>query len=192
MRISRRGFLRMGSGALASAASLSVAAPALAAPALVGLKELNARALSFDCYYTGEQVKRIDYWVEGDYVPDALKEIDYALRDWRADEVEPIEPKLLDVLYQLGRKLETDCRYELISGYRSPKTNAILHEADPGVATNSLHMRGWAVDVSLPDRALDEVHEAALAMKMGGVGYYPDADFVHIDVGRVRRWVDYG
>ncbi len=116
----------------------------------------------------------------------------FALRDWRADEVLPIEPKLLDVLYQLGRRLETNCRFELISGYRSPQTNAILRAADAGVASNSLHMKGWAADVSLPGRPLEQVHEAALALKMGGVGYYPDADFVHIDVGRVRRWVDYG
>ena len=177
---------------MASAAGLGAKVSALAAPALVGLKELNARSLSFDCYYTGEQVAPTDYWVEGKYVPDALKEIDYALRDWRANEVLPIEPKLLDVLYQLGRSLDTDCRYELISGYRSPETNAMLRAADPGVASNSLHMKGWAVDVSLPCRPLKKVHEAALAMQMGGVGYYPDANFVHIDVGRVRRWVTPG
>lgn len=182
----------MGGAALASAASVSLGTPVLASPALVGLKDLNARTLSFDCYYTGEKVSPIDYWVEGKYIPDALKEIDYALRDWRADEVLPIEPKLLDFLYQLGRKLDTDCRYDLICGYRSPQTNAMLRKADPGVASNSLHMKGWAADVSLPGRPLQKVHEAALAMQMGGVGYYPDADFVHIDVGRVRRWVDFG
>jgi len=192
MRVSRRGFLRLSGGAFASAASLTVAAPVIAAPALVGLRDLNARTLAFDCYYTGEQVQPVDYWVEGKYIPDALQEIDYALRDWRADEVLPIEPKLLDVLYQLGRRLETNCRFELISGYRSPQTNAILRAADAGVASNSLHMKGWAADVSLPGRPLEQDHEAALALKMGGVGYYPDADFVHIDVGRVRRWVDYG
>jgi uncharacterized protein YcbK (DUF882 family) len=192
MRISRRRFLRISAGMAASVASLSVTGRAFAAPALVGLKELNIRTLSFDSYYTGERVKPIDYWIEGKYIPDALNEIDFALRDWRADEVLPIEPKLLDLLYHLGHKLETDCRYELISGYRSPSTNAMLHEADAGVATDSLHLKGWAVDVSLPERELKDVHAAALALKLGGVGYYPDADFVHLDVGRVRRWVDYG
>jgi uncharacterized protein YcbK (DUF882 family) len=192
MRISRRRFLRTSTAALVSATALSVTVRALAAPALVGLKEINVRTLSFVSYYTGERLKPIDYWIEGKYDPDALNEIDYALRDWRADEVLPIEPKLLDLLYTLARKLETDCRYELISGYRSPQTNAMLHEADPGVATDSLHMKGWAVDVSLPECELKDVHAAALELKLGGVGYYPDADFVHLDVGRVRRWVDYG
>ena len=191
MRISRRRFLRIGGGALAAAATAGIAARAIAAPAIVGLKDLDVRTLSFDSYYTGERLKPIDYWVEGQYIPDALNEISYALRDWRAEEILPIQPKLLDLLYALGQKLDTDCRYELISGYRSPQTNAMLHEADAGVATDSLHMKGWAADVSLPDCELKDVHAAALALRLGGVGYYPDADFVHVDIGRVRRWVDY-
>jgi uncharacterized protein YcbK (DUF882 family) len=111
------------------------------------------------------------------------------MRDWRTGEVYPIEPKLLDVLYQIGRTLETNCQFELISGYRSLKTNAMLHEFDPGVATNSLHMKGLATDVALPGRPLRTVCETALAMQMGGVGYYPESNFIHVDVGRVRRWV---
>ena len=184
----------MTAGALASAVGSTWTAPALAArviaaPALVGLKELNARVLSFDCYNTGERLKNIPYWVEGEYVPDALATINRALRDWRANKVHPIEPKLLDVLHQIGRNLDTDCHFELISGYRSPKTNAMLHEFDPGVATHSLHMQGRATDISLPGRPLQALHEAALALGAGGVGYYPDSNFIHVDVGRVRRWV---
>src|SRR6266850_1241398 len=108
MSVSRRTMLRMSGGAFASATGSGLAKSALAAPALIGLKELNARTISFDCYNTGESLKRITYWAEGDYVPDALAEINLALRDWRTGEVHSIEPKLLDVLHQLGRTLETN------------------------------------------------------------------------------------
>jgi uncharacterized protein YcbK (DUF882 family) len=190
MRISRRGLLRMGAGALCGTAS-GWTTRGLAAPALVGLKKLNARTLSFDCTNTGEQLMGVDYWVEGAYVPDALDAINDALRDYRTDEVYPISTKLLDILYQLGRELHTDCAFELTSGYRSPETNAALHELDSGVASNSLHMKGMAADISVPGRELRDVREMALSMRMGGVGYYPDPDddFIHLDVGRVRRWI---
>jgi uncharacterized protein YcbK (DUF882 family) len=188
MSVSRRSLLHMGGVAFVSAASLSFTARALAAPALVGLKELNVRTLSFDCTNTGEQLNGVDYWVEGKYIPDALADIDDALRDYRSDKVYPIATHLLDLLYQLGRRLDTDCQFELTSGYRSPETNAALHELDSGVAANSLHMKGQAVDITLPGRPLRNVYEAALAMRMGGVGYYPDDDFLHVDIGRVRRW----
>src|SRR5580765_6946620 len=172
MNVSRRAVLRMSGGALASATSLVTAPVLAAAPAIIGHKELNARILSFDCYNTGEQLKKVAYWVEGNYVPDALAEISRALRDWRMDEVHPIEPGLLDLLHQIGRRLETNCEFELISGYRSPKTNAMLHRVDPGVATHSLHMKGQATDISLPGRSLRKVYETALALQVGGVGYY--------------------
>ena len=188
MSVSRRSLLRMGGLAFASAASLSFTARALAAPALIGLKELNVRTLSFDCTNTGEQLNGVDYWVEGNYIPDALADIDDALRDYRSDEVYPIATNLLDLLYQIGRRLDTDCQFELTSGYRSPETNALLHELDSGVASNSLHMKGQAADITLPGRSLRTVYEAALTMRIGGVGYYPDDDFLHVDIGRVRHW----
>jgi len=189
MIVCRRKFLRL-SGAFVSTAGLSLTAPALAAPALVGLKKLNVRTLSFDCTNTGEQLNDVDYWVDGQYVPDALADINDALRDYRTDEVYPIAPKLLDLMYEIGCKLDTDCRFELTSGYRSPETNASLHELDSGVASNSLHMKGQAADISLPGRELRDLYDAALGLRIGGVGYYPDPDddFVHIDIGRVRRW----
>src|SRR6266700_3426478 len=174
MRVSRRRFLSIG-GSVA-VASVALTAQALAAPALVGLKKLNVRTLSFDCTNTGEQLNDVDYWVEGKYIADALADIDDALRDYRSDEVYPIATHLLDLLYQLGRKLDTDCQFELTSGYRSPETNAALHELDSGVASNSLHMKGQAADITLPGRPLRTVYEAALAMRVGGVGYYPDDD----------------
>ena len=180
--------LRIGTGA----AVLSLASPALAAPALIGIKRVNARTLSFDCCNTGEKLKRVTYWADGRYDPHALARIDYALRDYRSGDVYPIAPKVLDLLYRMGRTLDTDCRYELFSGYRSPGTNAMLQRNEPEVATHSLHMKGQAVDIFLPGRSLHKIRDTALAMGMGGVGYYPAADFLHVDVGRVRRWVGLG
>ena len=105
----------MSGGALASAATVGFTARALAAPALIGLKELNARTLSFNGYNTGEQLKGVTYWADGNYVPEALAEINKAMRDWRTGEILPMEPKLFDVLYQIGRALDTKCEFELIS-----------------------------------------------------------------------------
>jgi uncharacterized protein YcbK (DUF882 family) len=189
MGLSRRSILRAGGAAILSA---SVAGKAIAAPALVGLKETGARTLSFDCYNTGEQLKRTTYWADGQYVPDALKEINYAMRDYRSGEVYPIEPKVLDLIHEIGRKLDTNCHFEMYSGYRSPRTNAMLRSMDTSVAAHSLHMKGEAVDITLPGRSLVQLRQTALAMQAGGVGYYPDADFLHVDIGRVRRWVSLG
>ena len=187
MRMSRRHVLTIGAGA----AVATLASPVIAAPALVGLRKTRVRTLTFDCTNSGEQLIGVDYWVDGEYVPDALDEINWALRDYRNNEIYPISTHLLDQLYELGTRLDTDCSFELTSGYRSPETNEALHELDPGVAANSLHMQGMAADITLPGRPLRKLYETALAMRLGGVGYYPDPDddFVHVDVGRVRRWV---
>ena len=107
---------------------------------------------------------------------------------FRSGEVHQIEPKLLDLLALLRARLETIEPLSVISGYRSPKTNAALHEASSGVASNSLHMQGMAIDIRVPGRALAAARTAALDMRVGGVGYYPKSNFVHVDVGRVRRW----
>jgi uncharacterized protein YcbK (DUF882 family) len=180
--------MAIGGGALVSAIASGLRTQAIAAPALVGLKRLNVRRLSFNCTNAGEELSSVDYWIEGTYVPEALAEINWALRDYRTGDVHPIAPPLLDLLYQLGRALDTDCSFELTSGYRSPRTNAALHELDSGVAINSLHMKGQAADITLPGRPLAEVYKTALAMGLGGVGYYPHDNFLHVDIGRVRRW----
>jgi uncharacterized protein YcbK (DUF882 family) len=190
MSLPRRAFLRMGSGALISAIGSSVAIPALAqvaAPALMGLKSTECRTLALQSLHTGEKLK-VDYWVEGNYLPDALASIDHVLRDHRTGDVHRMEPKLLDLLNALHGRLETNSGFQVISGYRSPKTNAMLHEKSSGVASKSLHMLGQAIDIRVPGCALDHLHQAALGMKAGGVGYYPKSDFVHVDVGRVRHW----
>jgi len=100
-----------------------------------------------------------------------------------------MEPKLLDLLSLLGRSLESNAGFEVICGYRSPVTNAMLHETSSGVASNSLHMVGQAIDIRVADRRLDKLRDTALAMKVGGVGYYPESNFVHVDVGAVRHWL---
>src|SRR3569833_96949 len=190
MHVSRRSLLRMG-GAVALSASIAPAR-AFAAPAIIGLRDLNARTQTKDNKNTGEKLKSVTYWVDGRYEPDALTTINHALRDYQNGTVYPIDPKVLDVLHQIGRTLDTDCRFELICGYRSPATNAALHRDDSQVAVHSLHMKGQAVDFALPGRKLSLVHKTALAQQIGGVGYYPDADFIHVDTGRVRRWTGLG
>ena len=137
-------------------------------------------------------LKATTYWADGKYIPDALAHINYALRDDRSGEVHSIEPKVLDLVHQIGKKLDTNCHFQLYSGYRSPKTNAMLRRANSEVAAHSLHMEGEAVDITLPGRSLEQLYQASLAIRGGGVGYYPDADFLHVDVGRVRRWVGLG
>lgn len=191
MRVSRRQVLSIGGAAVLLSGSTSFAMDAVAAPSLVRLKKLAVRTLSFNCTNAGEQLIGVEYWVEGEYIPSALSDINWAFRDYRTDDVHPIATNLLDLLYELGTRLETDCRFELTSGYRSPETNAALHELDAGVASNSLHMKGQAADISVPGRPLRKAYETARAMGLGGVGYYPDPDddFIHVDIGRVRHWV---
>ena len=190
MHLDRRAFLRMGGGALITAIGSSLAIPALAqvaSPALVGIKDTGCRTLALQALNTGEKLK-VDYWVDGDYVQDALSGIDRVLRDHRSGEVHRIEPKLLDQLNDLQSRLELSSGFQVISGYRSPATNAKLHEKSSGVASKSLHMLGHAIDIRVPGCALDRLHQTALAMKAGGVGYYPKSNFVHVDIGRVRHW----
>lgn len=151
------------------------------------LAATGERALSFYNTHTGEQLRAV-YWAQGEYVPEALAEIDRILRDHRSGDVKPIAPRLLDLAHALRRSLDTDAPLHVISGYRSPATNARLAGMSGGVATHSLHLHGAAMDVRLPGRELRDLHRAALALQGGGVGYYARSDFVHIDIGRVRRW----
>jgi uncharacterized protein YcbK (DUF882 family) len=129
-----------------------------------------------------------EYWLKGQYLPDAMAEINRVLRDFRTHEVYPIDPKLIDLLNELHRNLGSQEAFHVISGYRSPASNSALQGTSDGVATKSLHMQGMAIDIRLPDREIADVHRAALALQAGGVGYYPASDFVHVDVGHVRRW----
>jgi uncharacterized protein YcbK (DUF882 family) len=168
---------------------LAGAGASLFLPRPVWALNREARSLSFDNLHTGERLN-VEYWAKGEYLPDALAEVNHLLRDFRTGQVHAIEPKLLDLLAIVRARLETAAPVSVISGYRSPATNAMLrgeHE-HTGVATKSLHMRGLAIDVRIVGRSLAALHNAALAERSGGVGYYPRSDFVHVDVGRVRTW----
>ena len=165
------------------------AGTSLFAPWSARANTVSARELSFDNIHTGEKLK-VEYWANGQYLPDALAEVNRLLRDFRTGQVHPIAPQLLDLLARLRNRLDTTQSVNVISGFRSPATNAMLraeHEHS-GVASKSLHMQGMAIDIRIPGRELADLHVAALAERGGGVGYYPQSDFVHVDVGRVRSW----
>ena len=185
--MNRRRFL--GVGAAAAAAAL---APARAQGAVAPGRAAKPveRVLSFFNTHTGERLQTA-YCCGGAYQPEALKEINHILRDVRANEIKPIDPRLLDLLHELGGTLETDQPFHIISGYRSPHTNAMLQArggAQTGVASGSLHMVGKAIDIRVPGVKLDHLRAAARSLKLGGVGYYPSSNFVHVDTGRVRFW----
>lgn len=128
------------------------------------------------------------YWWNGRYLSESLTQLNYLLRDHRSGEIFPINAHLFDLLYVLTRRLETAKPIEVISGYRSPATNAMLAAHSDQVAKSSLHTFGMAIDMRLSNRSLRDVYQTALALRVGGVGYYPISNFVHLDVGRVRTW----
>ncbi|WP_460034219.1 YcbK family protein [Methylothermus subterraneus] len=128
------------------------------------------------------------YWFNGRYLSDSLQRLNHLLRDHRRNEVFPINARLFDLLYVLSARLETARPIEIISGYRSPATNAMLAAHSDQVAKTSLHTFGMAVDIRVPGRELKDVYKTALNLRAGGVGYYPVSNFVHVDVGRVRTW----
>ena len=156
-------------------------------PANFILQPEATRALSFYNVHTGETLKTV-YFDRGEYVPGALLEVNYFFRDFRANQIKAIDPRLLDLLHRINRALDTSQPFNLISGYRSPATNAWLAVQSEGVARHSLHMYGMASDINVQGRSLALLRLVALAMCGGGVGYYPRSDFVHVDTGRVRRW----
>jgi uncharacterized protein YcbK (DUF882 family) len=117
------------------------------------------------------------YWFRGKYLADALQDFAYLLRDYRTNEIKPIDPELLDLLYALQTRLQMGAPFHVMSGYRSPSTNAMLRLASSRVAKQSLHIEGQAVDISMPGRRAAEVRRVATALQVGGVGYYPAAKF---------------
>jgi len=158
---------------------------ALAKLSLTGVQE---RSLSLLNTHTGERLKEVVYWEKGDYILDALENLNHVLRDHRTNQVHPIDPMTLDLMAAISRKVGAKQPFEIISGYRSPQSNKSLSKQSRGVAKNSYHMQGKAVDLRLPGVPLKAVRKAALELRMGGVGYYAKSDFVHIDSGKVRSW----
>jgi uncharacterized protein YcbK (DUF882 family) len=145
------------------------------------------RALAFQNPHTGDKLS-LTYFERGRYLSDALNEISFLLRDYRTDDVHPIDPELLDQLHDLKQMLGLNQPFDVICGYRSPLTNAKLHAENSGVANNSFHMHGRAVDIRIERFDLRRIHSAALAMHRGGVGYYPESNFIHLDTGTFRTW----
>ncbi len=145
------------------------------------------KSLVFYNLHTEEHLSVV-YWVDGQYQSDALQAIEHIFRDHRTGDTHAVDPELLDILHMLYSRLGATEPYQIISAYRSTKTNAMLSKRSGGVANKSLHMHGMAIDVRLPGHDLAEVRDMALSMKMGGVGYYPKSNFVHLDTGRVRSW----
>jgi uncharacterized protein YcbK (DUF882 family) len=152
-----------------------------------GPLQAAVRQVAVHNLHTGESLETI-YFDNGAYVPDALAAMNHVLRDFRTGDVHFMDPRVFDLLHTLSTTVESRSPFQIISGYRSPHTNEMLREASSGVASNSYHMRGMAIDVRLPDVQLAYLHKAALALQRGGVGYYPSSDFIHVDVGPVRHW----
>lgn len=178
----RRSFLKS-SVVLASALSV----PAFARAAQTNKIEPVERTLRLYNTHTGESLRSI-FWAEGQFVPDALKDINKLLRDHRSGTIAEIDPQLLMLLDRVSGKFGGSDVLHVISGYRSPETNRKLAAASGGVAKHSMHLDGKAIDIRLPGRDLAQLHKAALAARGGGVGYYPKSQFVHLDTGRVRTW----
>lgn len=176
--VSRRNFLRLGAG---------IAGALVLPPAFAKSAAIQERSLSLSNTHTGEQLKAT-YWAEGEYLDDGMRELNNILRDHRTDDVYSMDKKLLDLLFVLQSQVDSKDVYHIISGYRSPVTNAMLSGKSKGVAKRSYHMRGMAIDIRLQGCELKNLQRAALALKAGGVGYYPSSDFIHVDVGPVRSW----
>ncbi len=136
---------------------------------------------------TGESLDTI-YWIEGDYIKDALKEVNYFMRDWRTDETISIDVRTLDIMAASQSLMDVDEPYMMLSGYRSPKTNAMLRSRSSRVAKKSLHMTGKAADLRLKSRSVSQMAQAAKACNAGGVGRYARSNFVHMDCGPIRTW----
>jgi uncharacterized protein YcbK (DUF882 family) len=206
-RLSRRRFMMW--GALAAGMSCipqsAVASRSIFQPPLKPLQELvpphtipgkslfqpainpPEKAVALYNTHTGESVNAV-YWFRGQYLPEAMSAVDRVLRDHRTDEIKPIDPQLLDLLHAISEELECSHPFYVISAYRSPTTNAFLRFMSRRVAEHSLHMDGKAVDLRIPGWGSHAVRRVAMELRMGGVGYYPRSNFVHVDVGPVRYW----
>jgi uncharacterized protein YcbK (DUF882 family) len=177
--VRRRELLTFG----AAAGLAAIAAPAWAQ----SLDVWEPRRAVLHNLHTGEAFNEV-YFANGSYLPDALAEANRVMRDWRTGDQHFIDPGLFDALHAIQGKLEAQGPFQIISGYRSPKTNAMLHGRSKGVASNSQHTVGKAIDVRMQGVELSNLKNAALAVSAGGVGFYPVSNFVHVDTGRVRQW----
>ncbi|WP_292994362.1 DUF882 domain-containing protein [Nitrosomonas sp.] len=179
---SRRRFLKAGLGAC-TLLTLPMAATSVHA----AIKRPFEKKLSFLNLHTGERT-RATFWANGRYIPEGMRAINHVLRDHRTGDRFAIDPDLFDILHQLQYRLRTNQEFHVVSAYRSPATNAKLAEQSGGVAKNSMHTHGKAIDIRLPGRKLSDLRATALSLQMGGVGYYPSSNFIHLDTGNFRYW----
>jgi len=179
--VTRRGLLS------AFAATAVTAAPTMsnAFGLLRGAGDI--RRLNMHSGRTGERLNTI-YWIEGEYIPEAMAEINRFMRDWRTDGTIKYDRRAVDILAASHRMLDSDTPYLLLSGYRSPQTNAMLRSRSRSVARNSLHMKGQAADIRLQGRSVGQISRAAISCSAGGVGKYSGSNFVHMDCGPIRVW----
>jgi uncharacterized protein YcbK (DUF882 family) len=167
---------------------LGAALTVAATPAFARRPAERPRAMSLHHMHTDQRISLV-YRVGDRYQRSALAKLNEFLKDFRTGDAVPIDPQLFDILYDVKSNLgDPDARYEVLSAYRSPRTNDMLRRSSHGVARNSLHLYGQAMDIRFPDLPTREIRDAALSVGRGGVGYYPSANFVHVDTGKVRHW----
>lgn len=178
-QLDRRAFMKLGGAAMAS----------LVIPQWAWGDEnlISEKKLSFYNIHTGEKCSSV-FWAEGEYIPEGIAEINKILRDHRTGDVAQMDIEVFELLYNLQKKMDAKGTFNVISGFRSQKTNAMLNKTTNGVAKKSMHTLGKAIDINLPGHKLAMLRKAAIDAKTGGVGYYPSSNFVHVDVGRVRQW----
>lgn len=173
----RREFLRY------SVAGATVCMPFVARAA----QAQDVRRLSFHHLHTDEKLSAV-YWADGAFDESACADIDHVLRDWRQNEVIQIDRALLNQLHRLSQTVGSNRQFQVICGYRAPKTNTDLRQQGRGVAKRSLHMRGRAIDIAVAGVPIAELNGAARSLRAGGVGLYSKTGFIHVDTGRVRYW----
>ena len=167
--------------------SLIIAGALVSAPAVATTRRTGERRLELHNLHTNEREK-ILFWSGGEYQQGGLQDLNHLLRDHRTGDVYDMDTGLLDLVYDLSTQIGSHKRFEVISGYRSPKTNNALRSKSGGVAKRSFHMQGKAIDLRAPGFDLKELKHTAMKMKRGGVGFYPKSGFIHLDTGRVRSW----
>ncbi len=145
------------------------------------------KIICFHNVYTLETIETV-YWKDGKYLPEALSDVNHIFRDIRTGKERTINKELIDLLYDLQQEVKIEEPFHIVSGYRTPRSNALLRKTTKGVAKNSLHMYGKAVDIRLPDYSLSTLRRKAMKLHGGGVGFYPRSNFIHVDVGAVRYW----
>ncbi|WP_149142115.1 YcbK family protein [Gemmobacter caeruleus] len=185
-RLAQTGFSRRGLlGVFAATAAVAAPTYSNAFGLLRGAGDI--RRIRMYSGRTGESMDTI-YWIEGKYIKEVLVEINHFMRDWRTDDSMTMDPRTVDIMAASHRLLDVSEPFMLLSGYRSPRTNAMLRSKSSGVAKNSLHMKGQAADLRLKSRSVGQMARAAEACASGGVGRYSGSNFVHMDCGPVRHW----